>query len=77
MKTFEMTDEELDKMKSISQDNTPVMKFGSHWSGLDKQERANTFWKELADKYGFVWDSVGPIPGEWNIKKFQAQEQTH
>lgn len=74
MKHYEMTDEELEKMKSISQDNTPVMKFGDYWSGMDKQERANTFWQELAAKYGFVWDSAGSIPGESNIKKFQARE---
>ncbi len=70
---LEPTIDELEKMKSISQDNTPVMKFGSHWSGMDKQERANAFWKELASKYGFAWDSVGPIPGESNIMKFQAR----
>jgi hypothetical protein len=75
IKQYEMTNEELDKMKSISQDNTPVMKFGDYWSGMDKQERANTFWKELAEKYGFVWDSVGPISGERDIKKFQATER--
>lgn len=74
MKHYEMTPEELEKMKSISQDNTPVMKFGSYWSGMDKQERANHFWKELASKYGFIWDTVGPIAGESNIMKFQAQE---
>jgi hypothetical protein len=73
MKHYEMTDEELEKMKSISQDNTPVMKFGNYWSGMDKQERANAFWKELAGKYGFAWDSVGAIPGESDIKKFQAR----
>jgi hypothetical protein len=73
MKNYEMTDEELEKMKSISQDNTPVMKFGTHWTGLDKQERANAFWKDLAAKYGFAWDSVGPVPGESNIKIFQAR----
>lgn len=73
MKNFEMTEEELDKMKSISQTKTPVMKFGNYWSGLDAQERANHFWKELAKKYGFEWDSVRPISGESDIKKFQAQ----
>jgi hypothetical protein len=73
MKNYEMTNEEFDKMRSISQDNTPVMKFGSYWSGLDKQERANEFWKELAAKYGFVWDSVGPIKGEQDPKKFEAR----
>lgn len=70
-----MTDEELEKMKSISQTHIPVMKFGSYWSGLDRQERANHFWKELADKYGFVWDSARPIPGESDVKKFQATEK--
>lgn len=73
MKEYEMTEDELDKMISISQSNIPVMKFGSYWSGLDKQERANEFWKELAAKYGFAWDTVGPITGESNIKKFQAR----
>lgn len=69
---YEMTDEELEKMKSISQENMPVMKFGDYWSGLDRQERANQFWKELGSKYGFVWDSADGIHGETNIKKFQA-----
>ncbi len=73
MKHYEMTPEDLEKMKSISQDNTPVMKFGSYWSGLDKQERANVFWKELGQRHGFVWDSAEPIPGESNIMKFQAR----
>lgn len=67
-----MTNEELEKMKTISQDNTPVMKFGSYWSGMSKFERANEFWKELGQKYGFEWSSVGPIPGESDITKFQA-----
>jgi hypothetical protein len=72
MKTeFKMTEDELEKMKSISQDNTPVMKFGNYWSGLDKQERANTFWKELADKYGFVLDSAGP--SDKGIMYFMAE----
>lgn len=61
---FKMTEEELEKMKSISQDNTPVMKFGSYWSGMDKFERANVFWKELGEKYGFIWDSAEASPGK-------------
>jgi hypothetical protein len=55
---FEMTQDEFDEIKSIAQDRTPVMKFGNYWSGMDKQDRANAFWKLLADKYGFVWDSA-------------------
>ena len=61
---FEMTQDEFDEIKSIAQDTTPVMKFGDYWSGCDKQERANRFWKILADKYGFVWDSAEGIPGK-------------
>jgi hypothetical protein len=57
-KQFEMTQDEFEEIKSIAQDSTPVMKFGDYWSGMDKYERANAFWKILADKYGFVWDSA-------------------
>lgn len=56
--SFEMTQEEFEEVKAIAQDRTPVMKFGNYWSGVDKQERANAFWKMLGDKYGFVWDSA-------------------
>ena len=61
---FEMTNEELDLMKSIASDNIPVMKIGNYWSGIDKQERANKFWKDLGDKYGFVWDTVEGVSGK-------------
>lgn len=61
---FEMTQDEFDEIKSIAQDTTPVMKFGDYWSGMDKQERANAFWKILAAKYGFVWDSAEGVPGK-------------
>ena len=60
---FEMTSEEFDEILSISQDTTPVMKFGNYWSGMDKYERANAFWKILAAKYGFIWDTGESIPG--------------
>lgn len=55
---FQMTEEEFEQMKSISQRRSPVMKFGDYISGMDTQERANDFWKALASKYGFVWDSA-------------------
>jgi hypothetical protein len=61
---YEMTEDEFNEIKSIAQDTTPVMKFGDYWSGMDKQERANAFWKILAAKYGFVWDSAEGIPGK-------------
>ncbi len=56
-KLFTMTQDEFDEIIAISNDHTPVMKFGSYVSGMDKFERANAFWKKLADKYGFIWDS--------------------
>lgn len=65
MKTeYELTPDEFEEIKSIAQDSTPVMKFGEYWSGMDKQERANAFWKILGNKYGFVWDSAEGIPGK-------------
>lgn len=60
---YKLNEYQIEKMKSISQSG-PVMKFGSYWSGMDKQERANAFWKELADDYGFIWDSVRACPGK-------------
>jgi hypothetical protein len=69
---FVLTDDEFEEIKSIAQDATPVMKFGNYWSGMDKQDRANAFWKLLGDKHGFVWDSAEGIPGK-DVKHFQAE----
>lgn len=63
-KEFELTDDEFAEIKAIAQDSTPVMKFGDYWSGMDKQDRANAFWKILADKYGFIWDTAAAVPGK-------------
>lgn len=62
---FEMTVEEFERIKAIAQrPSTPVMKFGDYVSGFDKQEDANSVWKELGNKYGFVWDSAEGAPGK-------------
>lgn len=61
---YQLTPEEFEKMKTIAQDSTPVMKFGDYWSGMDKQERANNFWKEMGKKYGFEWNTAEGIPGK-------------
>jgi hypothetical protein len=61
---YELTEDEFAEIKSISQDSTPVMKFGDYWSGMDKQDRANAFWKLLGEKHGFVWDSAEAAPGK-------------
>lgn len=68
---FEMNKDEFSEIKSIAQDSTPVMKFGDYWTGMNKQGRANAFWKKLADKYKFVWDSVEGA-GINDPKKFKA-----
>jgi len=55
---FEMSEEELQAIYDISRNQMPVMFIGV-WTGLDsKQEKANKLWQTMADKYGFVWDSV-------------------
>lgn len=74
-KQFEMDQDEFDEIMSISRDSTPVMKFGDYWSGMDKFERANAFWKILADKYGFEWDSAADA-GTGNSKQFIATPKT-
>lgn len=61
---YQLSPDEFEEIKSIAQDTTPVMKFGNYWSGMDKQERANAFWKLLGEKYGFVWDSAEAVPGK-------------
>jgi hypothetical protein len=58
-KSFEMTQEELDEIKTIAmRPSIPVMKFGDYISGGDRQEDANEVWKKLGNKYGFVWDTA-------------------
>lgn len=61
---YELTEDEFAEIKSIAQASIPVMKFGDYWSGMDKQDRANAFWKLLGEKHGFVWDSASQIPGK-------------
>ena len=59
MNDFEMTEEQLavllDAMKP-----TPVMRFGSYVSGMDRQERANEAWKRLGMEMGFDHMTVRP-----------------
>jgi len=63
-KEYQLSEDEFAEIKSISQHTTPVMKFGDYWSGMDKYERANAFWKLLGKKHGFVWDSAEAVPGK-------------
>ena len=64
-KEFEMTDEELARIKEISQrPATPVMKIGDVVTGDDKHEDAYSFWRDLGVKYEFIWDTAEAIPGK-------------
>jgi hypothetical protein len=56
---FEMQQEEMDKIVSINKanSNTVMMIVGVDFSN-NLTEAINAYWKLLADKYGFVWNTV-------------------
>jgi len=56
---FEMQQEEMDKIISINKanSNTVIMIGGVDFSN-NLTEAINAYWKLLADKYGFVWNTV-------------------
>lgn len=75
---YKMEPDELQEILNISKDREPVMKFGNYWTGNGPQERANAFWKLLAAKYGFVWDSAQPITGKGNeFFTAESKEEGH
>jgi hypothetical protein len=50
---FEMTQEEMDDIISINENQMPVMKIGNVTTGMDLREKINNYWMGLSDKYGF------------------------
>lgn len=61
---IELTQEELNEILEAGKP-TPVMYLsGGVPLGETAQEKANRAWKRLADKRGFVWDSVEPVSGK-------------
>ena len=50
---FEMLQEEMDDIIAINKSQMPVMKIGNVTTGMDLQERINSYQKGLSDKYGF------------------------
>jgi hypothetical protein len=50
---FEMTQEEMDDIIAINENQMPIMKIGNVITGMDLQERINAYWEGLGDKYGF------------------------
>ena len=73
-KEYQMTQEELDTLLNACQ-ASPCIKVGNVDMGKSAQENANDYWKILADKYGFVWDTARPIKGEADATKFTALER--
>ncbi len=59
---YELTQEDLDTVLEASK---PVCMIMLHIGGGPRspQENANAAWQVLADKYGFVWDTVRPASG--------------
>jgi len=56
---FEMQQEEMDKIISINKANSnTVMMIGGVDFSNNLTEAINAYWKLLADKYGFVWNTV-------------------
>lgn len=63
-KEYQLSPEEFAEIKEISSQREPVLKMGNTWTGNGPQERANEFWKKVAEKYGFIWDSAEGISGK-------------
>lgn len=63
-KEYQLTPEEFSEIKEIASRREPVMKIGNTWTGNGPQEAANEFWKRMAHKYGFVWDSASGASGK-------------
>ena len=69
---FEMSEEDLKSLLDACRP-VPVM-FGSGGVPLfaTQFENANRAWQALAQKMGFVWDTVRPIPGA-DQRRFTAE----
>ena len=56
---FEMQQSEMDFILDINKHNSnTVMMIGGVDFSHNLTNAINAYWKELGDKYGFVWDSV-------------------
>ena len=61
-KEFELTQEDLDEILTASEPVTYIV-VGGH-PPSSPQENANRAWQQMAEKYGFVWDTAQPIDGK-------------
>lgn len=55
-----MTQQEMDDIIAINKSQMPVMKIGNVTAGMDLQEKINSYWSGLSDKYGFKQMTVEP-----------------
>jgi len=55
---FEMTQEEMNDIISLNKNKMPVLKIGNVLTGMDLQERINSYWRGLGGKYGFKYMTV-------------------
>lgn len=63
-KEFELSQEDLDSLLDVGKP-TPVMYLsGGQLIGGTPQENANSAWRRMGEKYGFVWDTAQPIDGK-------------
>lgn len=69
-KEFVLTEEELQALYNACRPVPYMVAAGT--PPLSPQERANAAWQGLAKKYGFVWDTVRPVPGKGH-KYFTAE----
>ena len=61
-KEFQMSDDELRQLAEIA--SQPVMFMSGGVLLFDHQQQANRVWKQMGDKYGFIWDTGESIPGK-------------
>ena len=64
MQEYEMTEAELTTLEQACRP-VPYMVVGGVVP-KSPQENANAAWQRLAQKHGFVWDTVKPIQGMCN-----------
>ena len=61
-KEFQMTEGELNECYEAGKPVMCIMAGGIPPSS--PREKANRFWRSLANKHGFVWDTVRPVNGK-------------
>lgn len=61
MKLYTMTDDEYQTLLDASKPTPAMFLSGGETITATPQENANRAWQALAEKHGFIWDTVGPV----------------